>query len=327
LVRKTTMKTDETEPLPDKDTSGKHAVSRNGMVSTAFPEATEAGVEMLRQGGNAVDATCASALALSVCEPQASGIGGQTMMLIYTGKKVIAVDGSSRAPSLAHVSAIYKRDRKVGYLAATVPSTPATLFYVHQRYGSLPWERILQPAMHCAIEGYRITVLQNRLQERQLKNFKKVESGSGSHYFLKNGQLYQAGDLFCQPDLARLLKILAAKGIEEFYKGKVAKQIDADMRENGGLLRYDDLALIPWPIERRIIRRRFRKYRVYTMPPPGAGRTLLFALLMADSIPAKILANDKFKRCHLLAGIFRKALLERSDRPFDPEFYPKFPKR
>jgi gamma-glutamyltranspeptidase/glutathione hydrolase len=317
------MKLEEIEPLLEAETNGKYAVAENGMVATAFPDATEAGVEILRQGGNAVDAACAAALALGVCEPQASGPGGQTMMLIYTGKKVVAIDGSSRAPSLAHANAVYKQDRSVGYRAATVPSTPATLYYIQQRYGSLPWERVPQPAIRIAREGYRITDLQHHLQERELKNFGTVESYSGGRYFLKDGQPYQPGELFCQPDLARLLETLAEKGIEEFYKGKVAKQIDADMRENGGLLRYDDLALIPWPIERRPLRRHFRKYRVYTMPPPGAGRTLLFSLMMIDAIPPRFFAKDEFTRIHLLANVFRKALLERADRPFDANFYPQ----
>ena len=317
------MKPEEVESFVDAEANRKYAIAKNGMIATAFPDVTEAGVDILRQGGNAVDAACAAAFALGVCEPQASGLGGQTMMLISVNNKVIAIDGSSRAPSLAHVGAIYKEHRSFGYRATTVPSTPATLYYVHQRYGILPWERILQPAIHIAREGYRITDLQHRLQTRELKNFKKVESNSGSKYFLKDGQPYQEGDLFCQPDLARLLKNLAAKGVEEFYRGTVAKQIDADMRENGGLLRYDDMALMPWPIERRPLRRRFRQCRVYTMPPPGAGRTLLFSLMMVDAIPPSLLANNEPKMIHLLASVFRKALRERSDRPFDPEYFPQ----
>jgi gamma-glutamyltranspeptidase/glutathione hydrolase len=317
------MKAGENESLSGTKIKGKYAVWQKGVVATAFPNATEAGLTILRKGGNAVDAACAAAFALGVCEPQASGLGGQTMMLIYNGEKVIAIDGSSRAPSLAYVNAIYKEDRGVGYRATTVPSTPATLYYVQQRYGKLPWKQILQPAIHIAREGYRITYLQNSLQKRELKNFKKVESESGSRYFLKENKPIPEGELFCQSDLAKLLETLAEKGVEEFYIGKIAKQIDTDMRENGGLLRYDDLALIPWPIERRPLRRRFRKYRIYTMPPPGAGRTLLFSLLMIDAIPSRLFAKDEFRRIHLLASVFRKALLERADRPFDPNFYPQ----
>jgi gamma-glutamyltranspeptidase/glutathione hydrolase len=302
---------------------GKCVESANGMISTAFPNATDVGVEILKKGGNAVDAAVAAALALGVCEPQASGLGGQTMMLIFTGKKVKAIDGSSRAPSLAHSKAVYKGDRSIGYRATTVPSTPATLWYIHDRYGRLEWGEIVGPAIRIAEKGYRITELQNRLQRRELKEFKKVESKSGVKYFLKEGKPYKVGDIFKQPELASLLRRLAEKGVEEFYQGKVAKQIDADMRENGGLLRYDDLSLIPWPIERRPLKRKFRGMTVYTMPPPGAGRTLLFTLLMIEAVPPEIFLKDKNKQCYLLAEVFRRAFLEREDRPFDPNFYPQ----
>lgn len=297
--------------------------TKSGVIATAFPEATRAGVQMLKKGGNAVDAACAAALALGVCEPQSSGLGGQTMLLIGTNKKVLAIDGSSRAPSLAHVSAIYKDDRRCGYRAATVPSTPATLWYVNHCYGNLPWKTIMKPAIQIAEDGYAITPLQHKLQKRELENFDKVPSRSGKRYFFDSGRPYEPGTLFCQTDLAALLKKLAHKGVEEFYSGDTAKQIDADMRENGGLLRYDDLALVPWPIVRKPLRRNFRSLTVYSMPPPCAGRTLLFTLMMANTINPKHLHSDEMKRALLLVGIFRKALLERSDRPFDPNFYPQ----
>ncbi len=293
------------------------------MVATAFPEATQAGIEIFRQGGNAVDAAVASALALSVCEPQGSGIGGQTMMIIYTGKKVIAIDGSSRAPSLAHVSAIYEEDKGLGYRATTVPSTLAVLGYVHRKYGKLPWSTVVEPAIRIAYEGYRITDLQHNLQRRELENFKKIPSFSGGKYFLKNGKPYSPGDLFKQHDLANLLEDIARYGFEYFYQGKPAKMIDADMRENGGLLRYDDLSLIPLPIERKPVVGRFRGLKIYTMPPPGAGRPLIYALLMLDATSPEELHSDKIKKIHLLIEIIREALLERTGRPYDPNFYPQ----
>lgn len=301
----------------------KASYGKNGMVSTAFPNATEAGVEILKFGGNAVDAACASALALGVCEPQASGLGGQTMMMIDTGKKIIAVDGSSRAPSLAHINALYENDKKRGYRAATVPSTLAALGYVQKRYGRLNWEDIVKPAVSIAENGYRITKLQAFLQKREKKNFLKVESGSGAKYFLKDGQPHKEGDLFKQSDLACLLKDIGKKGVKWFYQKEPAKIIDADMREFGGLLRYDDLAFIPWPIERKPLMGSFREMKIYTMPPPGAGRTLLFMLSMLNSISAKRLHKNKIQFVHILMEVFRKALLERFDRPYDPNFYPQ----
>ena len=290
-------------PTPD----GKASFSVNGMVSTAASQATEIGVEILKGGGNAVDAAVASALALGVCESQSSGIGGQTMMLIHTGKKIVAIDGSSRAPSLAHVNAIYKKDRSRGYRATTVPSTLSTLYYVLDRYGTLSWEKVLEPSIQLAKHGIPITHLQHDLQKKELENFQKVDSESGARYFLKNNRPFLPNEIFKQPELARTLEIISKKGVVEFYTGGIAKQIDADMREHGGLLRYDDLALIPWPIVRKPLRKSFRGMSVYTMPPPGAGRTLLFTLLMLDLLPEEILKENENKRMHLYAEIFRKA--------------------
>jgi gamma-glutamyltranspeptidase / glutathione hydrolase len=307
---------------------GKASISGNGMVATAASEATEAGVEMLRHGGNAVDAAVAAAFALGVCESQASGLGGQTMMLIFNGEKVIALDGSSRAPSLAHVRSIYRNDRSKGYRATTVPSTPAALGYVHRRYGKLRWEEILEPSIHLAQDGCIISELQHRLQERELKNFHNVDSKSGCRYFLKDGIPYDAGERFKQADLAEVLKKISQKGIEEFYSGSIAKVIDADMRENGGLLRFDDLALIPWPIIRKPLKRKFRNTTLYTMPLPGAGRTLLFTLLMLDQLPKDFLLDleKQYKKYHLIAEVLRYAFMKRSDRPFEPNFYPQLAK-
>ncbi|MFA9409503.1 MAG: gamma-glutamyltransferase, partial [Candidatus Dadabacteria bacterium] len=302
---------------------GKCAEAENGMVATQSPQATQAGVEMLKLGGNAVDAAVAAALALGVSEPQSSGIGGQTMLLIYQGDCVIAIDGSSRAPSLAHPNAIYKGDREIGYRATTVPSTLATLGYVHKCYGKLKWNRVLEPAIKLAEEGYPISKLQVYLQQRELENFKKIPSESGVKYFLKDGKPYSPGEIFKQSDLANLLRTLAKKGIKEFYQGKIAKQIDADMRENGGLLRYDDLALIPNPIERKPLVGKFRGLDVYTMPPPGSGRTLLFALTMLDLMPKDEIIQDDATRYLLYINILRKAFIERFDRPFDPNFFPQ----
>ena len=304
---------------PDRKT----AAGVQGVIATAFPEATQAGITILKQKGNSVDAACAAALALSVCEPQASGLGGQTMMLISKGNKVIAIDGSSRAPSLCHVGAVYKRDRVRGYRATTVPSTLATLGYVQREYGNLKWQQVVEPALRIARDGYTITELQHRLLTSEIEKFKMVKSLSGLRYFYNKGEPYKIGDLFKQPDLASLLEKIGEKGVEEFYTGTIAKRIDADMRENGGLLREDDLALIPWPIERKPLQGSFREFIIYTMPPPGSGRSLLFCLALLNRLSPQDLNKDILKRGHILAEIFRNVLLERSDRPFDANFYPQ----
>ncbi|UCG89477.1 MAG: gamma-glutamyltransferase [Gemmatimonadota bacterium] len=295
------------------------------MVASAFPDATAAGVEMLAQGGNAIDAACAVGFALGVCEPQASGLGGQSTGLVHFEGRTFAVDGSSRAPSLAHKTRLEKaRRRRLGYRATTVPSTPAACGWLHRHYGRLDWATVLEPAVRLARQGYRITQLQHDLQVRECDNFEAIPSGSGARYFLSDGgKPHPVGSCFRQPDLAGVLELMASNGVEAFYQGDIAQQIDADMVANDGLLRADDLALIPWPIERPPVSRRYRGYLVKTMPPPGAGRTLLLVLLMLNYLQSKFVGGQEPPRYHFLAETFRKAFMQRQDRPFDPNTYPQ----
>ena len=143
------------------------AGSAHGMVSTAHHSATVAGVTMLERGGNAVDAAVAAALALGVCEPAASGLGGQTMMVVHLRDSgvTVAIDGSSRAPNRALIEnfADLRTQSRRGHLATTVPSSPATYAYALERYGRLDWATVLEPAIELAEQGYEISVLQYRL--------------------------------------------------------------------------------------------------------------------------------------------------------------------
>ena len=300
----------------------KCSVAKNGMVATAFPDATRAGVEMLRKGGNAVDAACASALALGVCEPQASGIGGQSMAIIHVDGKTLAVDGSSRAPSLAHISFFKRRSlSRLGYKASTVPSTVATIGYLNERYGRLDWSTVVKPSIRIAKRGYRITKLQHELQEKHLENFLKVKSKSGAKYFLKDGEApYEIGDLFVQEDLTNTLDYLARSGFRSFYHGLISTLIDKDMKLNKGFLRKEDLAFIPLPIERKVISRRYRGIQVYTVPPPAAGPTMLLVLMMLNNLSSKFLTRTP-KSYHFVSETHRKALLYREQRRFNPRTY------
>ena len=143
----------EIESKFSQDRDGHCTIAEDGMISTQSGFATEIGKQILKLNGNAVDAAVAAALSLGVSEPQASGIGGQSMILLGNGKNVISIDGSSRAPSLAHASAIYKDDRSIGYRASTVPSTLATMWYTHKTYGKLDWKKIIDPIIDLAEGG------------------------------------------------------------------------------------------------------------------------------------------------------------------------------
>ncbi|MEJ2238103.1 MAG: gamma-glutamyltransferase [Gemmatimonadales bacterium] len=140
---------------------------------------------------------------------------------------------------------------------------------------------------------------------------------------LEGGDARPVGSCFKQPKLAAVLELIASHGVEAFYQGDIADQIDADMRANDGLLRADDLAFIPWPIERRPLARRYRRYLVKSMPPPGSGRTVLLLLLMLNHLQSKFVGGRAPERYHFLAETFRKAFLQRQDRPFDANSYPQ----
>jgi len=302
------------------------AASKLGMVATQHHLATDAGVEMLEDGGNAIDAAVAAAFALAVCEPAASGLGGQSMILLYLdGLRTIALDGSSRAPNRATPGLLSKGERLVGHRATTVPSTPAALDYCRERYGKLPLARVLEPAIRLAEHGFAVSELQTALTKRELSKLKK---GSAAKLFLRDSiKPYRPGAVLRQPALAATLRELAEHGIEEFYTGSIADAIHADMEAHDGLLHRDDLAQIPWPIERRAISCRFEGHRVHTFPPPGAGRTLAQTLKVLSALPNKLRDHDTPDGAVALAEVLRRALVDRRDRPFDPAFYPQVDER
>ncbi|UCE89745.1 MAG: gamma-glutamyltransferase, partial [Pseudomonadota bacterium] len=241
------------------------AASKHGMVATAHDLATEAGVEILQEGGNAIDAAVAAAFALGVCEPAASGLGGQSMLLIYeaASRRKIALDGSSRAPHRVPPGELPREQRFRGHRATTVPSTPATLGYALKAYGSLPLSRVLEPAIRIAEQGYPISQLQHDLTKREREH---LTSGTAAPFFLKDSRnLYRVGEMLHQPVLAETLRRLAHAGVDDFYHGEIAQAIVRDMAQHVGLIQEDDLAQIPWPIERRPLATWFHNHRVFTM--------------------------------------------------------------
>ncbi len=315
----------DTEQLPLGDRpfgfAQRVATSSRGMVASAHHAATEAGAEILADGGNAIDAAVATAFALGVCEPAASGLGGQTMMMIRVAatKSTFALDGSSRAPNRAAPDSVSKADCRTGYRATTVPSTAAVLRYALETYGNLPLARVLEPAIRIAEQGYPVSELQHKLTRRERG---KLLAGTAAPFFLQpNGKAFPVGGLHRQPVLADTLRRLAKRGVKDFYSGRIARQIHDDMVRNGGLIRRDDLAQVPRPIERRPVVCRFGSYRVFTFPPPGAGRTLVEMLNVFQQLPASLRDFETPRGAVALAEVIRQAFLDRRDRPYDPSFY------
>jgi gamma-glutamyltranspeptidase/glutathione hydrolase len=298
------------------------AASPHGMVATANYNATNAALSILENGGNAVDASVAAAFALGVCEPAASGLGGQTMILYHDRKnrKTIALDGSSKAPHRVEPGSMIKRELLRGHLATTVPSTPAVLAYTLKAHGTKKLTDVLAPAISMAEKGFQITELQHALTRRELKH---LRAGSGGQFFLKSNKLYPVGSVFKQPVLARTLRRIAAEGVEDFYQGEIAQLIHQDMENNGGLVHADDLAQIPWPIERQPLSCRYQGLRVHTFGEPGSGRTLVEMLKVAEKFDEEMLNSDTPTGALLLSEIIRQANIDRLDRPFEPNYYPQ----
>lgn len=296
-------------------------ISARGMVSTQHYSATKAGSDILKNGGNAVDAAIAAAFALGVVEPAASGLGGQTMMLIHLSEpdRTFCLDGGSRAPNRTPPGELERADQLRGYRATTVPSSPAVLGHALKHYGTKSLDEVLEAAIHNARHGYRISPLQHYLSKRESKYLKLFPSRI---FFLKNGsRLYPIGSIFKQEVLAKTLETLSKNGIEDFYQGSIAKKIHDDMVNNDGLIRDDDLAQIPWPVEREPLVTEIFGKTVHTLGPPGAGRTLIEALNLLEQFPKNLLDPDMPQGVLLLAHVIRKANLDRSDRPADPTLF------
>lgn len=313
--------------VPGVSRQQKVAASKHGMIATAHSRATAAGVEILEAGGNAVDAAVAAAFALGVCEPQASGLGGQTMLLVHQAepRRTFVLDGSSRAPNRASVDLLKPRARRLGYRATTVPSTPAVLAYALETYGTIPLSRALAPAIRVAKDGFEVSELFHFLSRRALRELK---AGTAAPFYLRDGvRAYRPGQVLKQPVLAATLSRLARKGVADFYTGRIARRIHRDMVKNDGFIRHDDLAQIPWPIERKAVRTRFQGLRVATLPPPGAGRVLIEMLNIIDQFPPRRWNPERPGGALRLAQVMQQAAMDRRDRPFDPNFFPQVEKK
>ena len=300
--------------------------SQQGMVVSAAPLATEAGIAMLKKGGNAVDAAVATALAISVVEPFSAGIGGGGFLLlrrVETGE-VQALDFRERAPKLADRDMYLdskgqpiKRASLDGYLAAGVPGTVAGLYNVQKLYGKLPWTDVVSPAVSLADKGFVVT-------ERFAKFFEYRQNAiqnnpAARKIFTKNGTLYKKGELLVQPDLAKTLRAIAITP-QSFYTGKIAQAIAADMKKNGGLITLEDLKNYT-PIWRKPVCGNFRQYRICGMPPPSAGGIQLLQILnIIGDTNLSGWGRKNPDTLHLLAEAMRISYADRAKYLGDPAF-------
>nr|WP_315874957.1 gamma-glutamyltransferase [Chamaesiphon minutus] len=298
--------------------------SQNAMVASAHPLATQAGVEILQQGGNAIDAAVATTLAISVVEPFAAGIGGGGFMMTKMGKEIKSLDFRERAPQKASRNMYLDAQGKVrpnasleGHLAAGVPGTIAGLAAAHKQYGKLPWRTVVAPAIKLARDGFNVS----ELYTEQAKSKQKLlaSNPAARAIFTRNGRPLQAGERLVQRDLARTLMAIA-RNPQNFYTGSIASAIDRDMRQNKGLITLADLQAYR-PKWRAPVCGKFRKYDVCSMAPPSSGGVHLIQILNTiGNTDLATLGWHSPNALHLLVESMRIAYADRSEYLGDPDF-------
>lgn len=290
------------DPLAQRYPSQRFPIyAREGMVNCSSPQAAAAGLEALRNGGNAIDAAVAAATALTVVEPSANGIGSDAFALVWSAKdqKLFGLNASGPAPQLVDIQRVLAdgKDDKgkmpvYGWTPVTVPGAPKAWAQLSSRFGQLPLEKTMAPAIRYAREGYPCAPNLALMWQRAFAKYKEVCTGpefeEWFRTFAPQDRPYEAGELIRLPHHADTLAAIAATGADAFYKGDLAKQIDADSKKHGGYLRYEDLAAYEakWvePISVN-----YRGYDVCEIPPNGQGIVALMALniLKEFSFPEK----------------------------------------
>tara|TARA_R110002095_G_scaffold179892_1_gene157397 strand:+ start:3486 stop:5108 length:1623 start_codon:yes stop_codon:yes gene_type:complete len=273
-----------------------------GYVTSASPEATDVGVNILERGGNAYDAAVAVSLALGPSEPAGSGVFGQTVMLVQPKDgDPFVINGTTLSP--ANIPKNVTRDQLVGgRTASTIPSNLKVLSFTHKNYGSgnLSWEDLVMPAVGLYKNGFEVGPFRYRAFSHYGLGLKQQKEAA--EIFMKpDGSTYQIGETFKQPIMAKTLARIAKKGADEFYKGDMAREIADDMAKNGGWITYDDLANFPDPKIVPAIKSDYRGYELLSLPPPFGGWIMMQILnVLEASAPQAISSDDSARRIALL---------------------------
>lgn len=299
--------------------------AKHGMVASAEFHASQVGVDILKRGGNAVDAAVAVGLALAVTYPAAGNLGGGGFMLIRlaNGESVV-IDYRETAPKLASRDMYLDSSGNVipdasllGSKAAGIPGTVAGLAMAHAKYGKLPWKDLVEPARLLAERGFPVSFsLANSL--RNSKEFKV--SGESRRIFQREGKFYEPGELLRQPELASTLRRLQTQGSREFYEGDTARLIAREASEGHGLLSLSDLKNYK-PTLRQTLHGTYRGMEVVTMPPPSSGGIALIQMLnMLEGAPLHEMGYNSSASNHLIIETMKRAFADRAEFLGDTDF-------
>ncbi len=298
-------------------------MSNNGMVATSQPLAAQAGLHMLLQGGNAVDAAIATAAALNVVEPMSTGIGGDAFALVYLAeeRRLRALNASGRAPYALNLNYFTEKDLKEiplkGMLPVTVPGTVDGWSTLLEEHGTMSLSQVLEPAIVYAEDGYPVTEIISQ-QWEDCVPLLEAHPASAETYLI-DGRAPWPGEVFRQPDLARILRLIAEKGRGVFYEGEIAEAIVRFSEENGGLLSLRDFEehTSTWV---EPICTDYRGFKVYECPPNGQGLAALLALNIVEGFDLTSMRHGSSQHLHLLIEAMKLGFADAFEYVADPEF-------
>lgn len=317
----------QTSELLDYDSIHHPVIGDRGMVVSQSEIASRIGADVLRRGGNAVDAAVAVAFALAVVLPRAGNLGGDGFMLVHMAEpaRTVAIDYRSVAPAAATREFFVNSkgrtsDRaRLGHTAAAVPGTVAGLWHAHRKFGTLPWKDLVAPAIELAEKGVALSHDEAHALEWARKRLSVTAAGKRI-FFKEDGTAYAPGEVLRQPQLAWSLRQIAEGGADAFYRGEIAKRIAADMARHGGLITEKDLASYR-VAERKPISTTYRDVVVVTMPPPsGGGVAVLQMLNVLEQFDLRSLGAGSAASIHLLAEAMKLAYVDRARYVGDPDF-------
>jgi gamma-glutamyltranspeptidase/glutathione hydrolase len=306
-------------------------IDNQGMVVSQRKIASEVGAQILKEGGNAVDAAVATGLALAVVLPRAGNLGGGGFMIIHLKEedRNIAIDYREKAPSGAFRDLFLdengnydKKKAQFSLLSAGVPGSVAGFHHALMNYGTLSWEEVLKPAIRLAEEGFEIPHdLANTLASKRYRARLSSNEAAAKVFYKEDKSLYKAGEILVQNDLANTLRQLSEFGPDAFYKGEIAKLIVKEMERNGGLITLEDLSNYQIA-ERKPLNGQYKDYKIVSMPPSSSGGTHLIQMLnMLEEFPIKEMGFGSAESIHILAEVMKRAYADRSKYLGDTDFY------
>jgi gamma-glutamyltranspeptidase/glutathione hydrolase len=292
------------------DPTSQLAQSEHGMVASASKLATEVGARVLANGGNAVDAAAATAFALAVTEPNMSGLGGRSSMVIRTAEgEVYGIDGLNQVPRS------FRAGAPPGYATAAIPGVPAALAHAVEKYGTWSLADIIAPAIELAEKGFPLTAQTASMIADVAAELRTHESSS--RYYLKpDGSPYGAGEILVQRDLARTLRGMAEGGVDAFYRGWIADTIHADMTRKGGFITRDELGAYE-ALPSILVRGNYRGHDIVSNYQPASGHTVIQALHMMERFEMNRLSGADYGS--IVGQAMQLALMDRSQRFGTPE--------